>query len=177
MTTSIDTVSLKNKLKDAVEIPLLTRCCFCFPLRKGLIAFAYINLTLTVIVTCFLSLYISYIRNATEVEQMSLASEYARLITDVVALLIELIMAVTFIIALHRKHVLLMKVYLYFEIVYSIFGFVYSIAFLTKETASELFLELFQLMLQVYLVILIRSSIVKMERDGSVKYSREGDHA
>lgn len=44
-----------------------------------------------------------------------------------------------------QKHVLLMKLYLYFEIGYSIIGFIYSIAFLTKETASELFLVLFQL--------------------------------
>ncbi|XP_075977039.1 uncharacterized protein LOC142977182 [Anticarsia gemmatalis] len=176
MPTTIE-ASLKHKIKESVEIPLLTRCCFCFPLRKGLIAFAYINLILTVIVTSFLSLYISYIRNSSESDQAALASEYARLIADVVALLIEVIMTVAFIVALHRKHVLLMKVYLYFEIVYSIFGFVYSLAFLTKETASELFLILFQLMLQVYLVILIWSSIVKMERDGSVKYSRETDPA
>ncbi|XP_026741702.1 uncharacterized protein LOC113503802 [Trichoplusia ni] len=176
MATSIET-SLKNKIKDAVEIPILTRCCFCFPLRKGLVAFAYINLVLTVVVTSFLSLYISYIRNSTEADQAALASEFARLITDVVALLIEVIMTVVFIIALHKKHVLLMKIYLYFEIVYSIFAFVYSLAFLVKETASELFLVLFQLTLQMYLVILIWSSIVKMERDGSVKYSRERDPA
>ncbi|CAH0625279.1 unnamed protein product [Chrysodeixis includens] len=176
MATTIET-SLKNKIKDAVEIPILTRCCFCFPLRKGLVAFAYINLVLTVVVTSFLSLYISYIRNSTEADQAALASEFARLITDVVALLIEVIMTVVFIIALHKKHVLLMKIYLYFEIVYSIFAFVYSLAFLVKETASELFLVLFQLTLQMYLVILIWSSIVKMERDGSVKYSRERDPA
>ncbi|XP_047028366.1 uncharacterized protein LOC124636343 [Helicoverpa zea] len=176
MSTSIET-SLKTKIKNAVEIPLLTRCCFCFPLRKGLIAFAYINLMLTVVVTCFLSLYISYVRNSSESEQAALASEFARLVTDVIALLIEVVMTITFIVALHRKHVLLMKVYLYFEIVYSVFGFVYSLAFLTKETASELFLVLFQLMLQMYLVILIWSSIVKMERDGSVKYSRETETA
>ncbi|CAB3227835.1 unnamed protein product [Arctia plantaginis] len=172
MSTTIET-SLKNKIRDSVEIPVLTRCCFCFPLRKGLIAFAYINLILTVVVTSFLSFYISYIRNASESDQAALALEYARLIADVVALIVEVIMTVAFIVALHRKHVLLMKVYLYFEIVYSIFGFIYSLAFLTKETASELFLVLFQLMLQIYLVILIWSSIVKMKRDGSVKYSRE----
>ncbi|KAJ8720045.1 hypothetical protein PYW07_012088 [Mythimna separata] len=132
---------------------------------------------LTLVVTCFLSLYISYIRNSSEADQAALASEFARLITDVIALLIEVIMTVMFVVALHKKHVVLMKVYLYFEIIYSLFGFVYSLAFLTKETASELFLVLFQLTLQMYLVILIWSSIVKMERDGSVKYSRETNTA
>lgn len=44
-----------------------------------------------------------------------------------------------------QKHVLLMKVYLYFEIVFSIIGFIYSLAFMTRESASELFLILFQL--------------------------------
>lgn len=44
-----------------------------------------------------------------------------------------------------QKHVLLMKVFLYFEIIFSMIGFVYSLAFVTKETASEVFLILFQL--------------------------------
>ncbi|XP_030030043.2 uncharacterized protein LOC115447200 [Manduca sexta] len=169
--------SLKDKIRDSVEIPIVTKCCFCFPLRKGLIAFAYVNLMLTLVVTSFLSLYISVIRNSSPTEQADIGSEFARLIVDTVALLIEIVMTITFIVALHKKHVLLMKVYLYFEIVYSIIGFIYSLAFITKETASEVFLVLFQLMLQIYLAILIWSSIVKMERDGTVKYTRDRDPA
>ncbi|XP_072943222.1 uncharacterized protein [Epargyreus clarus] len=165
--------SWKEKICSSIEIPILTRCCFCFPLRKGLIAFAYINLVLTVVVTSLLSMYISYVRNS----ELTDISEYPRLIADTTALILEAGMTITFIVALHKKHVLLMKAYLYFEIVFSIIGFIYSIAFLTRETASELFLILFQLMLQIYLVILIWSSIVKMERDGTVKYTRERDPA
>ncbi|XP_052742144.1 uncharacterized protein LOC112054966 [Bicyclus anynana] len=174
MSATVQT-SLKDKICSHVEIPILTRCCFCLPLRKGLIAFAYVNLVLTVVVTCLLSMYISYMRHADT--QLTDVSEYPRLIADTTALVLEVCMTVVFIVALHKKRVLLMKVYLYFEIVFSIIGFVYSVAFLTRETASELFLVLFQLMVQVYLVILIWSSIVKMERDGTVKYTREQDAA
>ncbi|XP_026330727.1 uncharacterized protein LOC113238178 [Hyposmocoma kahamanoa] len=161
----------RQKICDSIEIPILTRCCFCFPLRKGLIAFAYVNLVLTVVVTSLLSMYISYIRNSEEQD----LTEYPRLIADTTGLVIECVMTISFIVALHKKHVLLMKIYLYFEIVFSIIGFVYSLAFMTKESASELFLILFQLTLQIYLVILIWSSIVKMERDGTVKYVRDRD--
>ncbi|CAK1583009.1 unnamed protein product [Parnassius mnemosyne] len=170
MSATVET-SLKQKICNSIEIPILTRCCFCFPLRKGLIVFAYANLILTVVVTALLSMYISYIRNM----EITDVSEFPRLIADTTALVLEVAMSITFIVALHKKHVLLMKIYLYFEIVFSIIGFVYSLAFLTRETASELFLILFQLMLQIYLVILIWSSIVKMERDGTVKYTRERD--
>ncbi|XP_045774130.1 uncharacterized protein LOC123873353 [Maniola jurtina] len=170
MSATVQT-SLKDKICSHVEIPILTKCCFCVPLRKGLIAFAYVNLVLTVVVTTMLSMYISYIRNLGK--QLEDGSEYPRLIADTTALVLEVGMTIVFIVALHKKHVLLMKIYLYFEIVFSIIGFIYSLAFLTKETASELFLILFQLMVQIYLVILIWSSIVKMERDGTVKYTRE----
>ncbi|CAK1542931.1 unnamed protein product [Leptosia nina] len=163
--------SLKEKICESVEIPILTRCCFCFPLRKGLIAFAYVNTMLTIAVTIMLSLYISYVRNS----EIADTSEYPRLIADTTALVLEIVMSMLFIVALHMKQVLLMKVYLNFEIIFSAIGFVYSLAFLTKETASELFLILFQLMVQIYLVILIWSSIVKMKRDGTVKYTRDGD--
>ncbi|KAJ2951408.1 hypothetical protein O0L34_g13553 [Tuta absoluta] len=170
MAATVDT-TFKQKIVDSVEIPVLTRCCFCFPLRKGLIAFAYVNLVLTAVVACFLSMFISYLRS--ESADPTEAAELPRLIVDTAGLVLEIGMTVTFIIALHKKHVLLMKVYLYFEIVFSIIGFIYSLVFMTKETASELFLILFQLTIQVYLVILIWSSIVKMERDGSVKYVRD----
>ncbi|XP_014359898.2 uncharacterized protein LOC106711976 [Papilio machaon] len=172
MSATVQT-SLKEKICNSIEIPILTRCCFCFPLRKGLVVFAYANLILTVVVTSLLSMYISYIRN----NGVTDASELPRLIADTTALVLEIGMSVIFIVALHMKHVLLMKVYLYFETVFSVIGFVYSVAFLTRETSGELFLILFQLMLQIYLVILIWSSIVKMERDGTVKYTRDRDPA
>ncbi|CAH0726738.1 unnamed protein product, partial [Brenthis ino] len=162
-----------DKICSYVEIPILTRCCFCLPLRKGLIAFAYINLMLTLAVTSMLSMYITSVRTSNL--DLQDESEYPRLIADTTALVLEVTMTLIFIVALHRKHVLLMKIYLYFEIIFSVIGFVYSLAFLTKETASELFLILFQLMVQIYLVILIWSSIVKMQRDGTVKYTREQD--
>ncbi|XP_045499768.1 uncharacterized protein LOC123697337 [Colias croceus] len=167
MSATVQT-SLKDKIRESVEIPILTRCCFCFPLRIGLVAFAYVNLLLTIAVTIMLSMYISYMRTS---EQAN-STEYPRLIADTTALVLEAAMSVVFIVALHKKHVLLMKVYLYFEIVFSAIGFVYSLVFLSRESAGELFLILFQLMVQIYLVILIWSSIVKMTRDDSVKYVR-----
>ncbi|XP_060804263.1 uncharacterized protein LOC106136339 [Amyelois transitella] len=173
MAATVET-SFKDKIRNAVEIPILTRCCFCFPMRRGLIAFAYINLILTLVASVFMSVYISAMRNS-KIEEIQ--EEIPRHIFATCAQLVELCMTITFIVALHRKHVMLMKVYLCFEIVYSIIGLIYSLAFLNAETAGELFLMLFEFTLQIYLAILIWSSIVKMERDGTVKYTRERDPA
>ncbi|XP_011555804.1 uncharacterized protein LOC105386856 [Plutella xylostella] len=158
----------KSKISNNIEIPNLTRCCFCVPLRRGLVAFAYANLVLTLVVCGILSYYISYLR----LHGLG-AAEFPRLVADTAALVIETVMTIVFIVALHKKHVTLMKIYLHFEIVFSFVGFLYSLAFLTNETASELFLILFQLTLQIYLAILIWSLILKMQRDGTVKYVRE----
>ncbi|XP_026752599.2 uncharacterized protein LOC113512854 [Galleria mellonella] len=171
MSATVET-SLKDKIRNAVEIPILTRCCFCFPMRKGLVAFAYINLTLTVVATTFLSLYITAVRNANVKE---LNSEYPRLIIATTAQVIEICMTIMFIVALHKKYVVLMRVFLYFEITYSVVGLVYSLVCISEESANELFLMLFEFTLQIYLAILIYSSIVKMERDGTVKYTRDRD--
>ncbi|XP_022112886.1 uncharacterized protein LOC110991726 [Pieris rapae] len=163
--------SLKEKICESVEIPIFTRCCFCFPLRKGLITFAYFNTILSILDVAMLS-YLVVNRSS----DMTGESEYPRLIIDTTSMVLEFVMSVIFIAALHMKHVLLMKVYLYFEIVFSILAFIYGLVFLGEETASELFLILFQLTIQIYLVILIWSSIVKMERDDSVKYTREREN-
>lgn len=139
-------------------------------MRKGLVAFAYINLTLTVVATT--SLYITAVRNANVKE---LNSEYPRLIIATTAQVIEICMTIMFIVALHKKYVILMRVFLYFEITYSVVGLVYSLVCISEESANELFLMLFEFTLQIYLAILIYSSIVKMERDGTVKYTRDRD--
>ncbi|XP_041981198.1 uncharacterized protein LOC121734664 [Aricia agestis] len=172
MSATVQT-TIKEKLDYYVEIPILSRCCFCFPLRKGLIAFGYLNFALTLVVTTLLSIYISYIQRGETAAPPG--TEYPRLIVDAAGMVLELIMTVLFIVGLHLKHVLLMKIYLYFEIVFSAIGFVYSLAFLTRESAGELFLILFQLTVQMYLVILIWSSIVKMKRNVSVNYMRQDD--
>lgn len=59
---------------------------------------------LTIVATCFLSLYISMIRNSSEADKAELASEFYRLIVDVIGLVLELALTVAFIVALHKVH-------------------------------------------------------------------------
>ncbi|OWR45538.1 hypothetical protein KGM_205487B, partial [Danaus plexippus plexippus] len=160
-----------DKISSYIDVPILTRCCFCFPLRKGLITFAYGYLILSLVVTSVLSIYISYIRNSQkDIEDIS---ELPNLIVDITELVLEFVLTIVLIVALHMKHLMLMKLYLYFQIALSIIGFIYSLAVLIKETGDELFLILFELMINVYVILLIWSMIVKMQRDDTVTYTRE----
>ncbi|XP_032518060.2 uncharacterized protein LOC116770623 isoform X1 [Danaus plexippus] len=163
--------TIKDKISSYIDVPILTRCCFCFPLRKGLITFAYGYLILSLVVTSVLSIYISYIRNSQkDIEDIS---ELPNLIVDITELVLEFVLTIVLIVALHMKHLMLMKLYLYFQIALSIIGFIYSLAVLIKETGDELFLILFELMINVYVILLIWSMIVKTQRDDTVTYTRE----
>ena len=56
---------------------------------------------LTLAVTSLLSIYITSVR-ANDIENLQDASEYPRLIADTTALVLEVTMTVTFIVALHK---------------------------------------------------------------------------
>ncbi|CAG9583052.1 unnamed protein product [Danaus chrysippus] len=126
---------------------------------------------LLVILTSALSIYMSYIRNSQKDNED--IYELPNLVVNITELVLEFVITIVLIVALHRKHLLLMKCYMYLKIVFLVIGFIYSIAVLIREIGDELFLILFELIINIYMILIIWSMIKKTERDDTVTYTRE----
>ncbi|KAJ8719401.1 hypothetical protein PYW08_011576 [Mythimna loreyi] len=94
------------------DLPVLKKCCFCMPLRYGLLTWGYMKLGAAVTVLTFFTLIVLVL------------SEYIRrdnlLITIIVlieaVLVIEIILHIVFIIGAHKKSVKLLQAYYHYAV-------------------------------------------------------------
>ncbi|XP_047997744.1 uncharacterized protein LOC125235278 [Leguminivora glycinivorella] len=159
-------------LKMRRETPEFRRCCFCIPLRRGLITWGYLRAALDLLA---MSLVI-YILTAISIL-------HGLLITEIVVLIIDVVFNIMLIVGGHLKSIKLLKVNYYFSLAWLgllVLGFcwqIYSEIRLTlilisygMEYGSVVGIALpglsvgfVQICLQIYLILLIRSEIIKLQ--------------
>ncbi|XP_047028724.1 uncharacterized protein LOC124636606 [Helicoverpa zea] len=161
------------------EIPVLTRCCICFPLRHGLLAWAYFRLIVTG--AFFTSLTINFIEfiNNDKVR-------YLKVMGVVMFILFtDIVLTSMFVVGGHLKNLQILKAFY----IYSIFLWclmMLLVMTLTVQTVDQLrtatyhryvrFLILdltsfvFQVMIQSYVILLVRSEIVKLSNNCEFRF-------
>ncbi|XP_021205035.1 uncharacterized protein LOC114244321 [Bombyx mandarina] len=99
------------------ELPVLRRCCFCLPLRRGLLAWGYFKL-LAIVVEVYFTITVLYLLF---VGLAMFIGFHLILITLPLILLtllcVDFIFTVIFLIAAHKKKHTLMEVYYYYLII------------------------------------------------------------
>ncbi|CAH0726741.1 unnamed protein product, partial [Brenthis ino] len=164
------------------ELPMLTRCCFCFPLRLGLLVWAYIKM-----ISC--TILLSLLLHAMIVEcvapfcHIRMTFLFTFQIPVLTMLFTDIIFHIIFIISAHKKEHRIMRVFYR----YSIFSFtIYILLFISSVTHialnSSYFMHAFLLglfhlavlmfiiVIQIYVLILVRSEIVKLKRNTKFEF-------
>ncbi|XP_061718488.1 uncharacterized protein LOC133526030 [Cydia pomonella] len=159
-------------LKMRREAPGFKRCCFCIPLRRGLISWGYLKLALDLVA---ISLVI-YILTAISVLHVIL-------IIEIVALVIDMVFNILLIVGGHLKAVKLLKASYIFSLVWLgmlVLGFFWQtyaeirLALVLMSYGMEygdvvvialpgLSISFVQICLQIYLILLIRSEVIKLQ--------------
>ncbi|PZC82185.1 hypothetical protein B5X24_HaOG210993 [Helicoverpa armigera] len=161
------------------EIPVLTRCCICFPLRYGLLAWAYFRLIVTgAFLTSLTITFIEFINNdkVSDLEVMGVVMFI--LFTDIV-------LTALFVVGGHMKNLRILKAfYIYSIILWSLmmlFGMKLTVQTVDRlRTATYQFyvrfliLDLtsfvFQVLIQSYIILLVRSEIVKLSNNCEFRF-------
>ncbi|XP_045774121.1 uncharacterized protein LOC123873345 [Maniola jurtina] len=167
------------------EIPILLRCCFCFPLRYGLLVWAYLK-------------QISSISFST-VMIIKLCHDYYRIqasgavISSLIILLMILDIAfnVLFIISAHKKDYKKMRIFYRYSIAVlclnvAIVGFCIAmyayyvyvapimIIFIWSFMVPTLVMIIVMVFLQGYLIILVRSEFIKLKNNSQFEFVNHG---
>ncbi|XP_050550539.1 uncharacterized protein LOC118267748 [Spodoptera frugiperda] len=162
------------------ELPTFKRCCFCVPLRYGLLTWAYLKLVAVVLLATFLAMYLyRIIRRYNRIPYPGDLHGMAIIGVLLVILLIEFCFTVTFVIGGHMKNLKPMRVFYVYNMVMVVITLglmmilvglmlrdmdpshvvsYYSWNFLL--TMANFF---FTLLVQIYFILLIRSEIFKLE--------------
>ncbi|XP_059045430.1 uncharacterized protein LOC131841180, partial [Achroia grisella] len=167
------------------DVPKLTRCCFCLPLRHGLLFWGYLKLL--PLLGMFLLLILELTRFIGYQDSGATHSSLPPPIPILMTLtIVDIIFSVILLVGGHTKNWNLFKIYYYysmtmvglFVLCYSVFiiGFIvmsYSNPFLFYLLIYVIQIVLFGaavLLLQIYITILVRSEMLKLRDNANFSF-------
>ncbi|XP_045760871.1 uncharacterized protein LOC123864459 [Maniola jurtina] len=145
-----------------VKVPDVNHCCFCLPLRPGIILFAYINILFSILaVTCLII--------TTELERSSPyhgASDTVEATTSTILFSIfgmGVILNFLLLVAGYQKDILMLRLYNYYAVATALAALIPTSFLLSREMFVEVFIALVAIAMQCYVIVLVRSEVVKLE--------------
>ncbi|XP_063625342.1 uncharacterized protein LOC134797052 [Cydia splendana] len=161
------------------EAPQFKRCCFCVPLRRGLIGWGYCKLVLNVLTFAYIILICSLIRR----HSFFSFRDFAIIIVIFAIVITDTCFNIVFVVAGHRKSVKLLRVSYIYNMVslglvilahcFKIYTNIYYIYYMTQYMGFHMFfivdlmvsaaLAFGVIFVQVYMILLIRSEMIKLQ--------------
>ncbi|XP_063894692.1 uncharacterized protein LOC110372160 [Helicoverpa armigera] len=170
-----------------VELPVLTRCCMCFPLRYGLLVWGYVRLCIgLLLLTSVTSGFIEVLTSEPKPDE-NRAVFLSVIGTIVVLTFNDVVLNALFIVGGHTKNVRLLRAYY----IYSITLWVLMIVlytFFTGQTFNfyrkfeedkmlylciavmDIIIYFGHIVIQLYSILLIRSEIVKLTNNCEFRF-------
>ncbi|KAL0878714.1 hypothetical protein ABMA27_003766 [Loxostege sticticalis] len=148
-------------------VPIIRKCCFCVPIRKGVIIFAYINMVLTLLSLPPMTFDL--------VEQVtagkSVFDQYMIELTLTVAfLMVDVVMLSVLIIGAHKKKRALLKIFFYVGSAILALSIGTDIIYFDYREYAANTIYFFLLCLDVYLMFLVYNLIRVVEESLEVQY-------
>ncbi|CAH0726751.1 unnamed protein product, partial [Brenthis ino] len=150
------------------EIPQFARCCFCMPLRRGVLAFGYLNIMFSVLMIGLYSYAVHLDAGVVLVYHGVSANVEAKL--GIALYCVDIIFNIVMVYGAHKIIVSYLKIFYYYTIST-------TVALVILELVSLInygYLDDFELMslfftglcLHVYLLFLVRSLLLKINNSG-----------
>ncbi|CAG5043586.1 unnamed protein product [Parnassius apollo] len=170
------------------DIPSFTKCCFCAPLRYGLLVWAYFKLVTSIII--FASVLIWLLNFTKSVVLIADAIHFLALFVATISIhLFDIIFNLVLIIGIHKKHVTLLRLYYRYGVAHAfvitataLICIVYAIAS-TSAPFDEpnlwhkivVFASAIcaSMLVHTYLLILVRSEVLKLKANSQFKFSNQ----
>ncbi|XP_068628798.1 lysosomal-associated transmembrane protein 4A-like [Battus philenor] len=158
------------------EIPKLLRCCFCLPLRKGVLIFGYINIIFSILMLSLYSYSVHHEMGFTMVYHGSTASLEDAVCVGIYC--IEIIMNIILVYGAHMRNVLYLKMFYYYAIATVLMTFIIQVLGLTTSQHIGIVIEMVSLYvtglcLHLYLILVVRSLLAKLVMSDSHAYENQ----
>ncbi|CAK1542926.1 unnamed protein product [Leptosia nina] len=147
-----------------IDIPSCGRCCFCLPLRRGVITFGYINIVWSALMIAVIS---PDDHHRPLITFYGTIQEYSRTL-GIVCRAIDILMSLILVFGGHMKRPLCLKIFFYYTSSTLLAVFVMQIV--EMSTTDMLFMEyiefamfIFSAFIHIYILLQVRSLIKKLE--------------
>ncbi|VVD01244.1 uncharacterized protein LOC126964434 [Leptidea sinapis] len=164
------------------ELPVLIKCCFCVPLRKGLLIWAYVKMIINIclIIPYCIFLHDHLYRNKNGNYRFDLIMVFAL----VFGLAIDVIFQIIFIWGAHKKDYPFIRMYYRYSAVILVLMILYLITYVTHffMVAGMLLMfilpffiailsvQFIYIFLQFYLMVLVRSEYKKLKNNSQFQF-------
>ncbi|XP_045774129.1 uncharacterized protein LOC123873352 [Maniola jurtina] len=154
------------------ELPKLTRCCFCMPLRRGLLIFGYLNILYSIFSVLIFTIRIisdGYIMPNDVIDIFDICM-------DISFYCIDIVFNMVLIYAAHRQIVRYLKIFYYYTLTVSLALIILTIYFMFSKpylVVDYVTLAFVRCCLNVYLIILVRSLMEKLENTSGLTYENQ----
>ncbi|XP_068629635.1 uncharacterized protein [Battus philenor] len=167
------------------DVPSFTRCCFCAPLRYGLLVWAYLKLVLSILLLAGFLMWLSVVFFFIFFSETAIYILMSFIIT-VMILVFDVVFNFVFVIGIHKRHTTLLHIYFRYGIAYVVLMITFFlvntgfIIYFTYEPLQEV--ELWRgiavagsalvtiLGIHSYLLLLLRSEIRKLKDTAQFKF-------
>ncbi|XP_039757139.1 uncharacterized protein LOC120631570 [Pararge aegeria] len=155
-----------------IKCPVMKKCCFCVPIRKGVIIFGYVNLVISLLSVPFLLfLVVDGITSARETEDEQKPPEHVLHIPLTIAFVaIDVIITIVLLIGAHKKKRTLLQIYFYFGTLFQILTLCVDLIYFDFREYMENTVYFIFFGLNIYLLFLVYSTIQVMKENREVQY-------
>ncbi|PZC82189.1 hypothetical protein B5X24_HaOG210997 [Helicoverpa armigera] len=179
------------------ELPQCTRCCFCLPLRYGLLAWGYFKmiadaLLISLMIFHVISLVMIFSKN--EISDVSMVKINLYIMSAILLIFVpDFLITIMFIVGGHKKEVRPIKVFYYYSIGIWIVTILFTIlvgsvrivrwasrgmTIISLESFLITFSAFFVvLVVQSYLLLLLRSEIIKLSNNCGFEFVNDAAEA
>uniref|UniRef100_A0A2H1V1C8 SFRICE_032485 n=1 Tax=Spodoptera frugiperda TaxID=7108 RepID=A0A2H1V1C8_SPOFR len=163
------------------ELPVFKKCCFCIPLRYGLLTWGYLKLGISTAILIIFLIILSQI-------PLSHSKDLNIVIMIIVVILTEVVVHCGFIVGVHKKAVKIMRLYFYYAL------FMWSVTMMAAVvvtgllsvslyfTDSSLEIIIFtttivafalSIAVQTFLLLALRSEIIKLRSNCPYRFVKD----
>ncbi|KAM3958752.1 uncharacterized protein ACR2FA_007157 [Aphomia sociella] len=152
-------------------LPVVRKCCFCVPVRKGVTIFGYVNLILSLLsFPLLIFLLVEQITNGKPIENASSMDPLVHLPLTIAFVVIDVTMTIVLLIGAHKKKRILLKIYFYFGVVFQLLTLCMDLVYFDYRQYVENTVYFFFLGLNVYLLFLVYNTVKIIEESSEVQY-------
>ncbi|KAJ2951540.1 hypothetical protein O0L34_g13689 [Tuta absoluta] len=157
------------------EIPDFGRCCFCLPLRRGVLVFGYLGVFFAAFMIGVYSYYVHYDMNDNPL--LMIKGVFTEKATGfcVAVYCFELVVNCLLVYGAHVKNILFLKIFYYYTVTTTLAALALQIVeFADNNRVIEvLVFDFAVLCVNMYLLFLVRSLFLKLEKGSSHSYNNQ----
>ncbi|XP_012548375.2 uncharacterized protein LOC101742355 [Bombyx mori] len=144
-----------------VKVPDVKKCCFCIPLRRGILLFGIVNIIISIVAVSFLVI-------TTELHRSTALNDNTMEVTTSTVLFsifgMSMILNILLLVAGYQKDISMLRLYNYYGVVTIFAALIPTFMLLSRKMVFKVLAAFIAIAMQIYVIILVRSEIVKLEK-------------